>query len=38
MMSLLSIDEVQSNLLGQEARMICHKEKDDEQALKMSNS
>jgi len=34
----LSIDDLQNNLLVREARMNTHKEKYDEQALKMSNS
>jgi len=34
----LSIDDLQNNLLVREARMNTHKEKYDEQTLKMSNS
>jgi len=36
-MLILSVDELQSSLLVQEARMVSHKNKDEEQVLKVTN-
>ncbi|MCI63928.1 hypothetical protein A2U01_0085185, partial [Trifolium medium] len=35
--STMSIDELQSSLLVHEGRMMMHKDKEEEQALKMTN-